>query len=791
MKNGLLLFLVTVALLGCSDNDSSDDRARKAVAAAPGEAGAVNPAGREVTGRATRTHSSVAGMPDRGELMAYSDRGAGKRDGAYTWHQVAISEEHAFGALAEGRLRVQTPSGKTLEFVYDRHEETPSGDWTWVGHLPGQPGVQTILTFGARAVFGSIGQVGERPLRVTTRNGAAWIVETDSTLLQGIASAGANPTSPDYLAVPKTPRVPDSSASDPLASFAQTASATAAATTTIDVVIGYTSGFVTENGGASAVSTRLNYLVAVANQTLANSQVDASIRLVHSVLVNYPDNTSNESTLEQLTGYDVGEQRFTTPNAAFNALRTARETYGADLVTLVRGFRDPEQDGCGIAWLIGGGRTGISAGDDYFGYSVVSDGDDANENDGETYFCRDESFIHELGHNIGSQHDREAAEGGDGALDSEDYGIFTYSFGLKTVAGAGNFFTVMAYGDEGQTSYRVFSNPRITFCGGRSCGTTQFEDNARSIGQAAPLIAQFRASTVQEANDIAPGIVSSDINGDGRDDLFYRNGSSFVYWLMNGATMLDWKLYSVRADTRLAGYGDLDGNGRADLIWIRPSREVFIWLGTAGGFSYKFSHVHGSGWTMAGISDMNGDGRDDLLWYNPSSQALVVWYMNGSSRTSYRSFAVPAGYRFVASGDFDGDGLGDIVWDTAARALYVWTNSQTSFSSTYVRTYQDGWELIGTRDLDRDGRSDMQWHNQMEGRWVNWRMSGPTLVSYKVFAIGTSVQSNGTGDFNGDGYADMLWRNSARRLYMWQGGAGIQFTSRFVAQNGEGWSVIN
>ena len=32
-------------------------------------------------------------------------------------------------------------------------------------------------------------------------------------------------------------------------------------------------------------------------------------------------------------------------------------------------------------------------------------------------------------------------------------------------SGAGNFFTVMAYGDNGQTANRVFSNPQVTTCG--------------------------------------------------------------------------------------------------------------------------------------------------------------------------------------------------------------------------------------------------------------------------------------------------------------------------------------
>src|SRR3546814_2862274 len=74
---------------------------------------------------------------------------------------------------------------------------------------------------------------------------------------------------------------------------------------------------------------------------------------------------------------------------------------------LVRAFRTPENAGCGIAWLIGGGETGIVQADAPFGYSVVSGGTDLDEGDDNTYFCREETLAHELGHNMGQAHNDE------------------------------------------------------------------------------------------------------------------------------------------------------------------------------------------------------------------------------------------------------------------------------------------------------------------------------------------------------------------------------------------------
>ena len=207
----------------------------------------------------------------------------------------------------------------------------------------------------------------------------------------------------------------------------------ASSTATVDVVLGYSPGFAADHGGTSGAVTRLNYLVDVANTAYTNSGINAKVRLVHAMQVTYTDSSSNDSTLQKLTGYDTTTNHQTTPDPAFNALRAARDQYGADLVSLVRSYRDPENDGCGIAWLIGGGQSGISTSDSYFGYSVVSDGTDAGT-DGHTYYCLDETLAHEMGHNMGAAHDVETSKGDDGTLDPEDYGAYSYSFGYKTTA---------------------------------------------------------------------------------------------------------------------------------------------------------------------------------------------------------------------------------------------------------------------------------------------------------------------------------------------------------------------
>ena len=400
---------------------------------------------------ASRARPGFAAAPDRGELADYQRAHPAtakpERHGAYTWHQVAISEAHALRAIAGRPLRFTTPSGERLDFRYERHVEHPSGDWTWIGQLEGgAPSDQAIVTFGADAVFGSLAQRRDVALRLTMRDGVSWLVETDRSLLARINTAATRPTKPDFLVPPKpgnwarttgAPGMSGGPATSGNTSGAIDSSADIAATM-VDVLLGYTNGFAASVGGQSAAVTRLNHLVDTANLAVQNSQLAWRFRMVHAMQVNYPDNTDNGTALEQLTGF-IAPSTETTPNPAFNALRSAREQHGADLVSLVRKFSHPENDGCGIAWLIGGGQAPIIPEYEFFGYSVVGDGQDGN------FFCREESLAHELAHNMGSAHDRETAEGDDGTLDPDEYGRYVYSFGQKTGAGNGNCLTVMSY----------------------------------------------------------------------------------------------------------------------------------------------------------------------------------------------------------------------------------------------------------------------------------------------------------------------------------------------------------
>jgi hypothetical protein len=779
------LLLTVVVLAACAVPGSQGPRMARVGAATAAEAAPpiVSPG----PAKSTRTLGALANLPDRGELLSYPDVNRARREGAYTWHRAEVSEEHALRAIGRN-LRVVTPSGDVLDIKYDHHIEHPSGDWSWIGHLEGHPGAQTILTFGAQAVFGSIAQIGKRSLRLTSRDSRAWLVETDPSKLVGLASAGANPDGPDHLAVPKqllgaqallASRQPQS-----------VAVATAAAPVTMDVLVGYTGGIASRPGGASAALTRINNLVTITNEAFTSSQVNARVRLVHSMQVTYTDTSTNESALEQLTGYDVSEQSYTTPNAAFNALRAAREQYGADLVVLLRQFRDPEQDGCGIAWLIGGGLEGITPGDgyDYFGYSVVGDGTDRNEDDGQTYFCRDESFAHELAHNMGSAHDRITARGDDGVLDNpDDYGAFSYSFGYKTALSAGNFYTIMAYGDQGQTDYRVYSNPRITLCGGRACGTVN-DDNARSLNQTTPAVATFRASLVADPS----GGVRNDVNGDARADLIWHKAGALSIWYMNGYTIQGTASYTPGSNLYPYVTGTFNAGASADIGWRDDNGTLIFWLGGPPYVRGAREHTQSLGWRLQASGDHNGDGISDLYWRSAIDGRLMYWLMDGTQqRTAANAFAVIPSLELVVTGDFNGDGRSDLFFRRRTDGVsLLWRANGTGFLGSNPGSISKYWVPAGAADYDGDGDDDIVWRSSLDSRVMVWVMQNAQRVDLAVFPSDADRALLGVADTNGDERLDLVWRRNDGAVTMWMGQAGGTFLNRYVGVINTTWKFV-
>ena len=76
-----------------------------------------------------------------------------------------------------------------------------------------------------------------------------------------------------------------------------------------------------------------------------------------------------------------------------------------------------------------------------------------------------------------------------------------------------------------------------------------------------------------------------------------------------------------------------------------------------------------------GIGDFNGDGVMDILWQDSNTGTVAYWLLISSTQILQTGTlgAVPAPWSISLTGDYNGDGYADILWrNTTTGDAVIW-----------------------------------------------------------------------------------------------------------------------
>ncbi|MFF7815776.1 FG-GAP repeat domain-containing protein [Streptomyces sp. NPDC007945] len=288
-----------------------------------------------------------------------------------------------------------------------------------------------------------------------------------------------------------------------------------------------------------------------------------------------------------------------------------------------------------------------------------------------------------------------------------------------------------------------------------------------------------------------------DVDGDGRFDLLARQHNGDLYFYRGTGNPSAPFSARVKAGVgwgafdQLVGIGDNDGDGRGDAVARTPDGTLYFYGSTGVKTNpFKPKKQLGGGWNtynqLVSVDDTNADGFADLFARGVDGS---LWVYNGRGNGTFatRGRIASAG-SFIGVDQFAGSGANahagkkSLLARTPGGTLYWYgaTNNGKLTARKPVEGNVSGLTVGYAASLDKASFGDL------------FLLAGGTLYTegWNGGGWGSYNHVFGPGDLNGDGKGDLLARDRSGVLYLMRGnGEGTGFASRIRV--GSGWGAYN
>ncbi len=296
---------------------------------------------------------------------------------------------------------------------------------------------------------------------------------------------------------------------------------------------------------------------------------------------------------------------------------------------------------------------------------------------------------------------------------------------------------------------------------------------AATLGYAASSGLEFASQSTELLFELPTRYVIDDLDADSKSDIVFVNptNNNLFGWLFDGLSLKQYALFDGQglSGSAFQGIGDIDGDGRADVLWRNTTTSQFS-VSLLDGLQYvetvSFGHNAGNQWKTLAFTDITGDAKADILFFNATTSQVAAWILDGPALAGGGVVGAFVGAKPLGVGDFDGDGMRDILWRKTNGEIWAWMLDgmairQNTRVENFAATLDSKWQVPHIADFDGDLKDDVLWRHSTTGMVASWRMDGANRVNGAVLHAGIPLDwvIEAAPDLDGDGRRDLLWRS--------------------------------